>query len=48
MKAITYARQAGDQSLASLAFEQAAKYYEQALSVLADHGRDSNRCAATF
>ena len=41
MKAIAYARQAGDQSLASLAFEQAAKYYERALSVLADHGRDS-------
>ena len=44
MKAITYARQAGDQSLASLAFEQAAKYYEQALSVLADHGRDEVLC----
>jgi tetratricopeptide (TPR) repeat protein len=46
MKAIAYARQAGDQSLASLAFEQAAKYYEQALSMLADYGRGSEalRC----
>ncbi len=39
-KAIGYAREAGDQSLAGLAFEQAAKYYEQALSLLAPHDRD--------
>jgi class 3 adenylate cyclase/tetratricopeptide (TPR) repeat protein len=38
-KAITYARQAGDKSLAGLAFEQAAKYYEQALSLLVHHDR---------
>ncbi len=33
-KAINFTRQAGDRALAGLAFEQAAKYYEQALSVL--------------
>lgn len=45
-KAIGFARQAGDRSLAGLAFEQAAKYYEQALSVLADHNHDDEllRC----
>jgi predicted ATPase/class 3 adenylate cyclase len=45
-KAIRFARQAGDRSLAGLAFEQAAKYYEQALSLLANHDRDSEllRC----
>jgi tetratricopeptide (TPR) repeat protein len=43
-KAVVYAREAGDQSLASLAFEQAARYYEQALSVLTDHGRDELLC----
>jgi class 3 adenylate cyclase/tetratricopeptide (TPR) repeat protein len=45
-KAIRFARQAGDQSLAGLAFEQAAKYYEQALSLLTQHDRDAEvlRC----
>ena len=45
-KAISYARQAGDKSLAGLAFEQAAKYYEQALSLLVHHDRDAEllRC----
>ncbi len=45
-KAICFARQAGDRSLAGLAFEQAAKYYGQALSVLTDHDRDAEllRC----
>jgi class 3 adenylate cyclase/tetratricopeptide (TPR) repeat protein len=47
-KAIGFARQAGDRSLAGLAFEQAANYYEQALSVLErpDHDRDAEllRC----
>jgi class 3 adenylate cyclase/tetratricopeptide (TPR) repeat protein len=45
-KAISYARQAGDKSLAGLAFEQAAKYYEQALSLLARYDRDAEplRC----
>jgi class 3 adenylate cyclase/tetratricopeptide (TPR) repeat protein len=45
-KAINFARQAGDRSLAGLAFEQAATYYEQALSVLTQHDRDSQllRC----
>jgi class 3 adenylate cyclase/tetratricopeptide (TPR) repeat protein len=45
-KAMNFARQAGDRSLAGLAFEQAAKYYEQALSVLARHDRDTEllRC----
>jgi eukaryotic-like serine/threonine-protein kinase len=45
-KAISFARQAGDRSLAGLAFEQAAKYYEQALSVLTHHDRDAEllRC----
>ena len=45
-KAISFAHQAGDQSLAGLAFEQAAKYYEQALALLAHHDRDAEllRC----
>jgi class 3 adenylate cyclase/tetratricopeptide (TPR) repeat protein len=45
-KAIGFARRAGDRALAGLAFEQAAKYYEQALSVLAQHDRDAEllRC----
>jgi class 3 adenylate cyclase/tetratricopeptide (TPR) repeat protein len=45
-KAIGFARQAGDRALTGLAFEQAAKYYEQALSVLADQDRDDEllRC----
>ena len=33
-KAVKFARQAGDQALRGLAFEQAAEYYEQALTVL--------------
>jgi class 3 adenylate cyclase/tetratricopeptide (TPR) repeat protein len=45
-KAISFARRAGDRALAGLAFEQAAKYYEQALSVLTHHDRDAEllRC----
>ena len=45
-KAISFARQAGDKSLTGLAFEQAVKYYEQALSVLTHHDRDAEllRC----
>jgi class 3 adenylate cyclase/tetratricopeptide (TPR) repeat protein len=45
-KAIGFARRAGDRALAGLAYEQAAKYYEQALSVLAHHDRDAEllRC----
>jgi predicted ATPase/class 3 adenylate cyclase len=45
-KAITFARQAGDRALVSLAFEQAVKYYHQALSLLEHHDRDSEllRC----
>jgi predicted ATPase/class 3 adenylate cyclase len=45
-KAISYARQAGDKSLAGLAFEQAAKYYDQALSLLVHSNRDAEplRC----
>jgi class 3 adenylate cyclase len=45
-KAISFARQAGDRALAGLAFEQAAEYYEQALSVLVQHDRDAEllRC----
>jgi tetratricopeptide (TPR) repeat protein len=39
-KAINFARQAGDRALAGLAFEQAAKYYEQALSMLTQPDRD--------
>jgi class 3 adenylate cyclase/tetratricopeptide (TPR) repeat protein len=39
-KAINFTRQAGDRSLGGLAFEQAAKYYEQALSVLTQRDRN--------
>jgi class 3 adenylate cyclase/tetratricopeptide (TPR) repeat protein len=39
-KAINFTRQAGDQALVGLAFEQAAKYYEQALSLLTHHDRN--------
>jgi tetratricopeptide (TPR) repeat protein len=38
-KATTYARQAGDASLANLAFEEAAAHYERALAVLVPHDR---------
>jgi tetratricopeptide (TPR) repeat protein len=45
-KAIAYARQAAEQALAGLAFEEAAKYYEQALAALPPDDRDSDplRC----
>jgi hypothetical protein len=45
-KAIGYARQAGDQALGDLAFEEAATYYEQALAALDPHDRQSEapRC----
>jgi class 3 adenylate cyclase len=45
-KAISFARRAGDRALAGLAFEQAAKYYQQALSVLKDGDRNAElmRC----
>jgi class 3 adenylate cyclase/tetratricopeptide (TPR) repeat protein len=45
-KAINFARQAGDRALAGLAFEQAARYYEQALSMLTyrDQNVDLLRC----
>ena len=44
-KAVTYARQVGDRALANLAFEEAAAYYERALSVLTPHDRAGNeRC----
>jgi len=45
-KAIGYARQAGDHSLANLAFEEAAAHYERALGVLQPRGRDDEllRC----
>jgi class 3 adenylate cyclase/tetratricopeptide (TPR) repeat protein len=45
-KAIGFARQAGDRSLAGLAFEQAAKYYEQAVALIAPDGREAEllRC----
>ncbi len=36
-KAVAYAHQAGDQALASLAYEQAAAHYEAALAVLESH-----------
>jgi class 3 adenylate cyclase/tetratricopeptide (TPR) repeat protein len=39
-KAIDFVRQAGDRALAGLAFEQAAKYYEQALSLLTQRDRN--------
>jgi len=45
-KAIGYARRAAEKALAGLAFEEAAKYYEQALSVLEPRDRDGEllRC----
>jgi predicted ATPase/class 3 adenylate cyclase len=44
-KAIAYARQAAEQALAGLAFEKAAKYYEQALATLPrDRDSDPLRC----
>jgi class 3 adenylate cyclase/tetratricopeptide (TPR) repeat protein len=45
-KAIAYARLAAEQALAGLAFEEAAKYYEQALAALPDDDRavDPLRC----
>jgi len=43
-KAINFTRQAGDRALAGLAFEQAAKYYEQALSLLSDRNDELLRC----
>jgi DNA-binding winged helix-turn-helix (wHTH) protein/tetratricopeptide (TPR) repeat protein len=43
-KAINFTRQAGDRALAGLAFEQAAKYYEQALSQLTDPNAALLRC----
>jgi class 3 adenylate cyclase/tetratricopeptide (TPR) repeat protein len=39
-KAINFTRQAGDRSLGGLAFEQAAKYYEEALSMLSQRDRN--------
>jgi class 3 adenylate cyclase len=45
-KAIGYARRAAEKALAGLAFEEAAKYYEQALSALEPHDREGEllRC----
>jgi class 3 adenylate cyclase/tetratricopeptide (TPR) repeat protein len=43
-KAINFTRQAGDRSLAALAFEQAAKYYDQALSLLTERNAEQLRC----
>jgi eukaryotic-like serine/threonine-protein kinase len=45
-KALNYTRQAGDWSLTGLAFEQAAKYYEQALALLSarDCSAEPLRC----
>ncbi|MGH7893718.1 MAG: ATP-binding protein [Candidatus Binatia bacterium] len=45
-KAVTYARQAGDQAFAGLAFEEAAAHYGRALAVLEPHERDTEvlRC----
>jgi class 3 adenylate cyclase len=45
-KAIAYACQAAEQALAGLAFEEAARYYDQALAALPDDDRDSDplRC----
>jgi class 3 adenylate cyclase/tetratricopeptide (TPR) repeat protein len=45
-KAITFSRQAGEHALAGLAFEQAAEYYQQALSLLEryDRGAEPLRC----
>ena len=45
-KAIAYARQAAERALGGLAFEEAAKYYEQSLAALQHHDRDGEllRC----
>ena len=45
-KAIAYARQAAEHALAGLAFEEAAKYYDQALAAIPEDDRDSDalRC----
>jgi class 3 adenylate cyclase/tetratricopeptide (TPR) repeat protein len=45
-KAIAYARQAAEHALAGLAFEEAAKYYEESLAALQHHDRDGEllRC----
>ncbi len=45
-KAIAYARQAAERALGGLAFEEAAKYYEQSLAALQHHDRDGDllRC----
>jgi class 3 adenylate cyclase/tetratricopeptide (TPR) repeat protein len=43
-KAINFTRQAGDRALAGLAFEHAAKYYEQALSLLTVPNAEPLRC----
>jgi class 3 adenylate cyclase len=45
-KAISFARQAGDHALVGLAFEPAAEYYQQALTLLERHdrGADLMRC----
>jgi class 3 adenylate cyclase/tetratricopeptide (TPR) repeat protein len=49
-KAIAYARQAAERALAGLAFEEAAKYYEQSLAALQHHDRggDLLRCDLTI
>jgi tetratricopeptide (TPR) repeat protein len=50
-KAIAYARQAAERALAGLAFEEAAKYYEQSLAALHQHhdrGGDLLRCDLTI
>jgi class 3 adenylate cyclase/tetratricopeptide (TPR) repeat protein len=39
LKAVGYARQAGDRALANLAFEEAAAHYERALFLLTAHDR---------
>src|SRR6202012_3443813 len=43
---IAYARQAAERALGGLAFEEAAKYYEQSLAALQHHDRDGDllRC----
>ena len=49
-KAIAYARQAAERALDGLAFEEAAKYYEQSLAALTHHDRDGEllRCDLTI
>src|ERR1019366_5200640 len=49
-KAIAYAGQAAERALAGLAFEEAAKYYEQSLAALQHHDRggDLLRCDLTI